>query len=353
VLYSDNAAIDVSTIGTDDITVTGPGAGGPALPVTTASATPGTNAASVTVVYTVNAPGGTWDAADNGTYTITLPANAVRDTSANGVAATTATFTVDTTGGTPGGPGADLIAAIAPKPAVPTAVVGNTKGRMRLLITNQGDTAVAAKAVNILLQAVPTGSTTGAPTDIVTVTKPLRLKAGKSRAVPLKFTYPGVPDGTYNLVATVDSAGAVGESNDSNNTATSAAPVTIAAPFVDLTAEVGAPARGSLTIGRRNTVPVLLTNAGNIPAAGTITIDLFASGDNVIGGADDVPLATVTKRIRQRSGRPRPIRVSFLLPSNVAPGSYFIGTSVDTTNTIQESHDDNNTAVSGTPFQAT
>ena len=349
VVYTDNVAIDASTLGTNDITVTGPG--GAPLPVTTASATPSTNAAAITVVYTVNAPGGTWDAADNGTYTVTLPADAVRDTSAAGVAATTQTFVVDTTGGTPGGPGADLVATILPKPLAPTAVVGNTKGQLRLLVTNQGDTPVAARAVNILLQAVPTGSTTGAPTDIVTITRPIKLRAGKSRAVPLKFTYPGVPDGTYNLVATVDSAGAVVESNDSNNTATTAAPVTIAAPFVDLTAEVGAPTRGSLSIGRRGVVPVILTNAGNSTASGLVTMDLFASTDNVIGGVDDVLLTTVTKRIKLRNGKPRPIRVNFLVPTNLAAGSYFIATAVDTTNTIVESHDDNNTAVSGTPFQ--
>jgi len=185
----------------------------------------------------------------------------------------------------------------------------------------------------------------------VTITRPIKLRAGKSRAVPLKFTYPGVPDGTYNLVATVDSAGAVVESNDSNNTATTAAPVTIAAPFVDLTAEVGAPTRGSLSIGRRGVVPVILTNAGNSTASGLVTMDLFASTDNVIGGADDVLLTTVTKRIKLRNGKPRPIRVNFLVPTNLPAGSYFIATAVDTTNTIVESHDDNNTAVSGTPFQ--
>jgi Tol biopolymer transport system component len=351
VVYADNAAVDVSSIDSNDITVTGPGPAATPLTVSAVAATPDANAASVSVVYTVAAPGGAWDAADNGTYTITLPANAVRDTAANGVAAASQTFAVDTTGGGTGGPGADLTAAFAPKPAAPAAVVGGTKGLLRVLVTNAGDTAVAAGAVNILLQAVPTGSTTGAPTDVTTVTRPLRLKAGKSRAIPLKFNYPALPDGTYNIVATVDSAGAVTESNDSNNSATTAAPVTIAAPFVDLTAEVGAPVRGSLPIGRRAIVPVILTNAGNVPGAGTITIDLFASGDNVLGG--DAPLASVTKKVKLRNGRPRTIRLGFLVPADLAAGSYFIGTSVDATGVVPpESAAGNNTAIGATPVLA-
>src|SRR5207237_10764136 len=130
------------------------------------------------------------DPADPRTDPTTLPAGAVADTSGNGVAAGAGSFVVNTTGG---GTGPDLVAAIAPKPLIPTAVVGGSKGRMRVVITNQGDTPVVAPKtapVSILLQAVPTGSTTGAPTDITTVTRPLRLKAGKSRPVPVKFIFP-------------------------------------------------------------------------------------------------------------------------------------------------------------------
>ena len=347
VVYADNAAVDVATVGLDDITVTGPAG---ALPVVTATPTPNTNAASVSVVYEVDPPGGAWDAADDGSYTIALAANAVRDTSANGVAAASGSFLVNTSGT---GTGPDLVAAIAPKPLIPTAVVGGSKGRLKLIVTNQGDAPVVAPKtapVSILLQAVPT--TPGTPTDIVTVTRPLKLKPGKSRPVPIKFLYPaGVPDGTYNLVATVDTTSAVAEGNETNNTATTAAPVTIAAPFVDLTAAVGAPARGALAIGRRASVPVILTNGGNVPASGLATVDMFASADNLIGG--DTPLATVTRKLKLKNGKARPVRLSFLVPADLPAGSYFIVTSVDTQNAIAESNESNNTAISTVAFPAT
>jgi subtilase family serine protease len=221
---------------------------------------------------------------------------------------------------------------------------------MRLTITNQGDAAVASP-VGILLQAVPTGSTTGSPADITTITRLLRLKPGRSRGIALPFVYPSVPDGTYNITATVDPTNALAEADDTNNSATSAAPVAMALPFVDLVPTVGSPARGSLPIGRRTSVPVSIVNGGNVPAGGTITIDLFASTDNVMSN-DDLPLASVIRKVKIRNGKARVIRVSFVVNPSLAAGQYFLATNIDSTNAIPESHDDNNTAVSASAFQA-
>jgi subtilase family serine protease len=317
------------------------------LAVTAAVATPPSNAASVSVVYTIIPPGGSWNAADNGTYTVTLPANAVRDASGNGLAAGGGTFSVNAVrGGVTGVP--DLVAAIAPTPALPAGVVAGTKGKLRLTITNQGDAAVAAP-VSVLLRAVPTGSTTGGPVDVTTITRPLRLKAGQARSVAIPFAYPSVADGTYNLVATVDSANAVTEADETNNIATSAVPVAIALPVVDLVPTVGAPTGGAFTIGRRASVPVTIANNGNVPAGGTITIDLFASGDNLID-AGDFPLASVTRKIKVRNGASKVIRLSFVVPSGLAAGQYFVTTNVDSAGGIPESDETNNTAVSGSAF---
>ena len=76
VTYSDNAAIDVSTIDVNDVTVTGPGGS-----LTVISAVPdlGTNGSPRTVTYTVTPPGGAWDPTDNGNYTIALNGSEVGD----------------------------------------------------------------------------------------------------------------------------------------------------------------------------------------------------------------------------------------------------------------------------------
>jgi uncharacterized delta-60 repeat protein len=95
VTYSDASGIDAGTLGIDDIAVTRNGGGGERLAVTAFD--PGSGTTSRTVVYTFSALGGTWDAADNGSYSVSVNADAVKDSSpaANGNAADAATFSVN------------------------------------------------------------------------------------------------------------------------------------------------------------------------------------------------------------------------------------------------------------------
>nr|MCU0527803.1 carbohydrate-binding protein [Elainella sp. Prado103] len=79
--YSDNVAIDLSTLGATDIRVTGPN--GFNELATLISTTPSNGGASVRATYAVAPPGGTWDFADEGEYFVSLQANEVSDTSGN------------------------------------------------------------------------------------------------------------------------------------------------------------------------------------------------------------------------------------------------------------------------------
>ena len=353
VTYTDDVAVDGSTIGIDDITVTG--TGGP-LTVTNATASPAGNAASVVVTYTLTPPGGTWDAADDGSYTVTVVADSVRDTSAKGVATATSTFTVNVSGGTTGG--ADLVAAIATTPRpLPTAVVTGQRGNVRVLVTNQGDAPVAAprtSPVAVRLLASADAVLDGSDVEIASVARPMRLLPGRSRPMPMRFVYPTtLADGPYYLLTQVDATNVVTEGNEGNNVGATAAPITIAAPFVDLVPTVvGAPVPGGvLGIGRRANVPVTVANNGNVAASGLLQVDLFASAD-AVADASDLPLASVTRRVKLKNGKSRPIRVAFLVPANLPAGSYFITATIDQPNAIPESNDANNTAVGAAPVTA-
>ncbi len=82
--YSDDGTftvVDVSTIDTSDISVSGPGG---ALVVSGASEATSTDGSPKTGVYTISAPGGSWDFTDNGTYTISMLANQVSDIAVSG-----------------------------------------------------------------------------------------------------------------------------------------------------------------------------------------------------------------------------------------------------------------------------
>ncbi len=81
ILYIDETAMQVSTMDSADIRVTGPN--GFAALATFVSSNPGTNADLETAAYRITPPGGAWDLADEGVYTISLEAGQVTDAAGN------------------------------------------------------------------------------------------------------------------------------------------------------------------------------------------------------------------------------------------------------------------------------
>jgi len=91
VTYTDNVGINDATLNNTDLRVTGPNNFNQ-LPAFVSSSGSGT---SRTATYRINAPGGSWDAADNGVYSVAVQANQVRDPSGNAVSSRTlGSFTV-------------------------------------------------------------------------------------------------------------------------------------------------------------------------------------------------------------------------------------------------------------------
>ncbi len=78
ITYADNVGINVSSISIADITILDPLANQQVI--TGAIASPNTNGTPRTVTYTFTPPGGTWNVADNGSYTVQINANEVFDT---------------------------------------------------------------------------------------------------------------------------------------------------------------------------------------------------------------------------------------------------------------------------------
>ncbi|NET35846.1 MAG: hypothetical protein F6K19_28105, partial [Cyanothece sp. SIO1E1] len=96
VSYSDSSGIDAGSLGNDDVIVTGPN--GYSVAATFVTSVVETNG-DITATYAVTPPGGSWDEADNGTYTVAVQAGAVSDASpnGNGVATAQADFTANLT----------------------------------------------------------------------------------------------------------------------------------------------------------------------------------------------------------------------------------------------------------------
>ena len=105
---------------------------------------------------------------------------------------------------------------------------------------------------------------------IVSVGKMVKLKPGAAKPFPIKLpplptTLPG---GYYYLLAQVI---------DSSGTAyltPTASTMLVAAPYVSLSAAVRAATPSTVPVGKGGNVTVAITNSGNVPAAGQMTITL-------------------------------------------------------------------------------
>src|SRR5207253_11277878 len=79
VTYPDASAVNISTLDNSDIRVTGPN--GFNQLATFVSVDVNTNGSPRVATYRITPPGGSWDGADNGTYTVSVEPNQVANTS--------------------------------------------------------------------------------------------------------------------------------------------------------------------------------------------------------------------------------------------------------------------------------
>jgi len=126
--YSDNAAIDVSTLSTGDVRVTGPN--GFSAVAQLVSVDQNQNGVTRAATYRVNAPTGSFNSMDNGHYTVFLQANQVRDTNGNAIPAATLG-------------GFDLSAPLAVLSPYGNLVVNGTAGNDKIDLTLAGSNLVA------------------------------------------------------------------------------------------------------------------------------------------------------------------------------------------------------------------
>lgn len=84
VTYTDNSALRRATVSTADVEVSS--SNGYRALAALVSRAPGENAATLQATYKIKAPGGRWDPSDNGTYMVSVQAEAVKDIHGNAVA---------------------------------------------------------------------------------------------------------------------------------------------------------------------------------------------------------------------------------------------------------------------------
>ena len=238
---------------------------------------------------------------------------------------------------------ADLVATeISGK--FPDDLISGERGRVPALavhVNNAGDTNVRSQVV-VRVFASADGILDGADPLLVEQTRPLNLKAGRPRRIPvaLRDVPPGVPQGTYRLIGAVDVTNAVPEDNEANNTIASSDTIAIGPAFVNLTATrafLRPPVRGGRNAGGLLTV----LNAGNVPARGSATVNvLFRPVNQTTGGtAVDVPV-----RINIRPKATRILKGRIPVPAGLTPGDYTVIATITTLVGIVDANPADNSA---------
>ena len=101
----------------------------------------------------------------------------------------------------------------------------------------------------------------------------------------------------------------------------------------------------TLVPGDKGKVPVVVTNQGDGSAVGRIGIEIYASSDGTLDGNDLLLARLSNQAVGLAPGKSKTYTASLVVPVTVAPGSYFLLASIDATNVVPESSENNNLAV--------
>ncbi len=177
--------------------------------------------------------------------------------------------------------------------------------------------------------------TTSAP---VTLTPFQQLTVTAPVALPL-----GTAPGPYTLRVLADSTGALTEPNEDDNIASTTVQVAPRQPDLAVQSVVASPTSG-LAAGSSITVSWRGRNAGNAAAQADFDVVLSA---NRVPSTGDVVLGTTTASIAALGTVSSTLALT--IPSNIAPGRYYVAVLADPRNLVSELSKLNNAATAADP----
>jgi len=248
VTYTDDSAINISTIDIGDVTVERPGS--PSLRVTGVAVNPSANGSPITATYTFNAPGGSWSGLDNGTYVVRVAGGAVADVAGRLNSATTGEFVVNVPASPPAGD--DTIAPTAVVAALLPIIVPDV-ATQQVRVTYSDNAAIDFGSIDISDLAV---TRNGVTLTVVGVSANPPVDGNLITAI---YSV-AAPSGTFGL-------------SDNGTYAVAVAPGAV----VDTSGNAIAAATGSFEVALPAPRPTLDPTFGN----GIVTADIIAEGSVV------------------------------------------------------------------------
>ncbi len=377
--YASDVALNLNSLDGNDILVTGPG--GYSRSARLMSVLDTGNPLAVSAIYRIEAPGGTWEAGDNGTYDIHLLAGQVANTAAQtNLAATLGSITVNA--------GDDTLAQNAP------LVLGTLTGLT--VLTNLETVLVPVRRIEFVMTGTGTKAQfiqlDSADEEAGLSIRLLRrlnekveeVKIGKGNDKTFKAQNPrsrrisleNQPAGTY--IIEVRSSGSPEGGDTRYKTPDQYDPFIISrrnphfsiainpatAPTPDLFAAALDVTRFPATLvpGETFNAKVRVTNIGIGKARGSINVELYFSADQTLDDNDTIigtTAATTTisslgyikvevksNNISLKQNQSRNITVKATIPSNLPAGAYFIIAKVQTGDLMPEVSVANNSIAS-------
>ncbi|HAI13719.1 MAG TPA: hypothetical protein DCM28_18580 [Phycisphaerales bacterium] len=237
---------------------------------------------------------------------------------------------------------------------LPTSVIAGqgTKLALPIKIINQGNIALPSdQYVDIKVSARRLGSDSKKDIDLaLDIDKPVAsLAPGESLTFTPVVSIPSnVEAGKYLLVAHIDATNKLKEENEANNTLAIAPgqAFDVVSPVIDLVADIVNPRLPDFAVaghGPDATLPVQVTNAGNVATASDVQIDIKVYAKPV----ESDKLIEVATLASQPIGGLSPgqaatFNTTARIPTGADAGKYVLIAKIDTTDVVTETSETNN-----------
>jgi subtilase family serine protease len=226
---------------------------------------------------------------------------------------------------------------------LPTSAVDGSSGSIKLSLTNTTLESFSG-SVTVTLYVSTDNSLSSADTSFATITLPkVNIKSDATKVENIKFEYPsGTAAGSYYVLASVSTVSTDAPSDAASSSAISLAPASVAlstafkndTPIAVTSAE--------------DTVAVTITNDGNVTANGTISLQLYASGDMEIDSTAETLGKALTRTIHLKAGHSITLHLRFQAPADKVSGAYYLIASATSDTTPVDANATDDTAVLAT-----
>jgi hypothetical protein len=246
------------------------------------------------------------------------------------------------------------------KPDTNVVTGDETEFKLPVSVTNGGNSPLVNGVVDLTIHAIPNGG--GDPVLVSTISSVNlgTIKAGGAKKLNLEFTLPNdLADGTYTFRVTVDADNDVEETNEGNNTDTTAgnSAVAVAEGNVDLVPDIDSFTLPTTLTGDKaikGNVRVEIASTGNLDLGKTASANLTVvlRPADAMDNSQDITIGTATAKIGGlKANTAKTFNVKTTV-DNVAEGDYKLAVVMTTTN-VDETNTGNNSDVDAQTFTAT